>query len=51
MQPTTKQPKPEKSKTTGTHVKDLRPDKDAKAGGQKKEDPNTNSNPLNPGSN
>jgi hypothetical protein len=35
-----KQPKPAKTKTTATPVKDLQPAKDAKAGGgQKKEGP------------
>jgi len=47
--PTTKPQKPAKTKTTGMPVKDSRPDKDAKAGGQKKEGPITNSDPLNPG--
>ena len=35
----TKQTKPAKPKETVLPVKDLRPAKDAKAGGQKKEDP------------
>ena len=41
----TKENKTVKTKTTTHPVKDLRPAKDAKAGGQKKEDPTINSPP------
>jgi hypothetical protein len=43
--PTTKQQRTAKPKHHDTHIKDLRPAKDLRAGGQKKEDPTVNAPP------